>query len=287
MKKNISRLIFEIVIVILSNCLYALGVSLFVIPSGIVTGGTTGLALFINYLTDIPVDLFVLVFNVLTFVAGFFVLGRRFALTTVISTFTYPVALRVFTVLLDGYAPEIDLMLSAIFAGLCIGVSVGMVMRVGSSTGGLDIPVLIINKYTKIPISAMIYGFDFTFLLLQALFRGLEPVLYGILLVCVYSLVIDRVIVSGQSRTQLQIVSHKSLQIRDAIYAEVDRGVTFLHGRTGYLDDEVDIILTVITSRELACVERLVKRIDPDAFLMVSRVSEVRGHGFSKDKKYL
>lgn len=196
-------------------------------------------------------------------------------------------ALRVFTVLLDGYAPEIDLMLSAIFAGLCIGVSVGMVMRVGSSTGGLDIPVLIINKYTKIPISAMIYGFDFTFLLLQALFRGLEPVLYGILLVCVYSLVIDRVIVSGQSRTQLQIVSHKSLQIRDAIYAEVDRGVTFLHGRTGYLDDEVDIILTVITSRELACVERLVKRIDPDAFLMVSRVSEVRGHGFSKDKKYL
>ena len=129
-------------------------------------------------------------------------------------------------------------------------------------------------------------SFDFCILLAQLFFSPAENVLYGIVMTLLYSIVIDKMLLLGQSRTELKIVSAKSEQITQAIMNQVDRGVTLLHGRGGYLGNETELVLTVISNRELVKVERLVHQIDSECFMVVSRVSEVRGRGFSLSKQY-
>jgi len=162
-----------------------------------------------------------------------------------------------------------------------------MVIRAGASTGGMDIPPLVLYKYSHIPVSASLYAADCVILALQVSFSDREKTLYGIVLVLVYSLVLDRLLMLGTSKMQLKVVSDRVEEIKDAVCSEIDRGVTLLHGRTGYLGKETEILLTVVSSRELYRAEKLVHRIDENAFVMISRVSEVRGKGFSEGKQYL
>ena len=178
-------------------------------------------------------------------------------------------------------------MLCTLFGGICIGASIALVIRAGASTGGMDIPPLILHKYMGIPVSITLYATDCLILALQVGFRDTEKILYGILLVFAYSIILDKLLMFGTSKMQLKIVSQKSAEMKEAIIAEIDRGVTLLHAKTGFLEQETDILLSVVSSRELYKVENLVHTIDKDAFVMISRVSEVRGRGFSLGKKYL
>lgn len=113
--KKITRNILETLVVILGNCLYAFGVAMFIVPGGLITGGSTGIGLFVHQLSGIPVSVFVLVFNSLMFLAGFLVFGWKFAANTIVSTFSYPIALELITRLLNGRYITQDLMLCTIF----------------------------------------------------------------------------------------------------------------------------------------------------------------------------
>lgn len=277
----------NILIVILGNIVYAAGVAFFIIPSELITGGTTGIGIAVNHYTGLPIAYFVFAFNVAMFILGYFFLGKKFALTTLVSTFCYPIALDIIQKLIGDYRLTEDIFLSTLFGGICIGASIAMVMKAGASTGGLDIPPLIFNKYFGVPISISLYIADCVILALQASFSNKEKILYGIVLVLVYSIVLDKCLMLGSSMMQLKIVSKKSEEIKEKIIKEIDRGVTLIHGKTGYLNKETDIVLSVVSSRELYKVEKLVHDIDEYAFVMISRVSEVRGRGFSVGKRYL
>ena len=209
--------ITETLVVILGNCLYAFGVAMFIMPGGLITGGTTGIGLFVKDVTGLPVTVFVFFFNVLMFLIGFFVFGWKFAANTVVSTFSYPIALGVITELLQGYCLTEDMLLCTIFGGICIGAAIGIVMRAGASTGGMDIPPLVLNRYLKIPVSASIYVFDMLILLLQASRSTGEQILYGILLVIVYSVVLDKCLMLGTAKMQINAVSDKIEAIREAV----------------------------------------------------------------------
>jgi len=272
--------------IIAGNFLYALTVKLFLLPAGLVTGGTTGIALTVSYLTGIPISLFVLIFNVLMLLAGLLAMGRRFASTTLASTFLYPVALEFFNRLLGDYVLTDDILLCTLFSGLGIGISLGIVIRSGASTGGMDIPPLILYKYVRIPVSVSMYGFDVCILLLQILFREPEQILYGILLVLIYTVTLDKMMMTGTTRTEIKIVSRQSENIRQAILKQIDRGVTMLDGESGYMHYKTQVVLTVISNRELPKIEKLIHSIDPESFMIVSRVCEVRGRGFSLNKQY-
>lgn len=290
MKKR--RILLEILTVIFGNLLYAAGVVLFIIPSGLITGGTTGIALCIYRLTGLPVAWFVFGFNVLMFVLGFFFLGRKFAFTTLLSTFCYPVALEILRNLWGNRIITEDILLCTIFGGICIGSSIALIIRVGASTGGMDIPPLILYKYLRIPVSVSLYIADCAILGMQALFlksrlQDSEKILYGIVLVLIYTIIIDKLLILGTNKMQIKVVSSKYAVIKAAIISEIDRGVTLFHGSTGYLEQETDILLSVISGRELARVEKLVHDIDEEAFVIISRVSEVRGRGFTVGKKYI
>ena len=281
-----NRTLTSVAAVAAGNILYALTVKLFLLPAGLVTGGTTGMALTANHLFSVPISAFVLAFNVLMLLAGWRILGRAFALTTLGSTFLYPMALEVWDRLLGDLVLTDDLLLCTVFSGLGIGISLGIVIRSGASTGGMDIPPLVLQKLFRVPVSVSMYAFDFCILLSQALFRPAENILYGIVLVLIYTMVLDKMLLLGATRTEIKVVSSRSSQIRDAIISQVDRGVTLLNGESGYLRNPTQVLLTVVSNRELPKVERLIHSIDPESFMVISRVSEVKGRGFSMNKRY-
>lgn len=272
--------------VIIGNFLYALTVKLFLLPAGLVTGGTTGIALTVNYLTDLPISWFVLAFNILMLVLGFFILGKSFALTTLASTFLYPLSLELLDRLLGDYVLTQDILLCTLFSGLGIGIALGIVIRSGASTGGMDIPPLVLHKTIRIPVSVSMYAFDVCILLSQAVFRPAENILYGVVLVLIYTIVLDKMLLMGATRTEVKVISAKADAIRDAILTQIDRGVTILNGESGYLHNPSPVILSIISNRELPKVEKVIHSIDPESFIVVSRVSEVRGRGFSLNKRY-
>lgn len=285
MKSNIFRPV-NICMILLGNAVMALGIVVFILPNDLMTGGTTGLSLIVENYTNLPVSAFVLIFNCLMFALGFFVLGKAFAMTTLLSTFFYPVALEFFqrfSFFTEGFTD--DRLLASLFGGLFIGLALGSVIRAGASTGGMDIPPLILNKKFGVSVSVMLYAFDFIILLGQALFSDKEAILYGVLLVMTYTIVLDKVLVIGRAQTQVKIVSEKAPEINDAINRQMDRGSTLIHTATGYLKREQDMIMTVISNRQLAQLNSLVMEIDPLAFMIVAKVNEVSGKGFTLPKK--
>lgn len=285
--KYLWKRVAETLIVICGNCLYAFGIAMFVIPGGLITGGTTGIALFMNDTLQIPVSVFVFLFNGLMFLIGLFVFGWKFAANTIVSTVSYPVALELITQLLNGRQMTGDMILCTVFGGICIGAAIGIVIRAGASTGGMDIPPLVLNRYFKIPVSRSIYVFDMLILLLQSFRSSGEQILSGILLVIVYTVVLDKCLMLGTAKMQIKVVSEHIEDIRQAILTDIDRGVTMVKSETGYMGRETDMLLTVVSMRELARTEKLIHEVDGEAFVIISRVSEVSGHGFSSKKQYI
>ena len=273
--------------ILLGNALYSLAVALFLEPSGLITGGATGIALAIGRLTGLPVSGLLLFINLAMLVWGWAVLGRAFALNTLASSVLSPAFLGLFEGLLAGRVLTEDIFLCTVFSGLGIGVALGLVIRSGASTGGLDIPPLVLNKWFKLPVSATMLTFDIAVLLMQAVFSPVQQVLYGVVMVLIHTIVMDTMLMLGASRTEVKIVSSQSDAICAAILAQLDRGVTILHGEGGYTREPSAVLLSIVSNRELPRLEKLAHSIDPTCFLIVSHVTEVSGRGFSLDKDYL
>ena len=243
MKNN--RLI-SVLTVVLGNILYTLAVKLFLLPANLMSCGTTGIALVVNHFTQIPMSAFILVFNMVMLAVGWMVLGRQFAMTTVLSSVLYPAILEILNRTLGDVVVTENILLNLLFAGMGLGISLGIVIRGGASTGGMDIPPLILKKFFHIPVSASLWVFDFCILLSQMFFHPAEDLLYGILLIIVISVSLNKVMLLGTSRTEVKIISRKSGEIRDAILSKVDRGVTMLHGQGGYERQGTEVILSVV-----------------------------------------
>mgnify|MGYP001016645842 FL=1 len=251
------------------------------------TGGATGIALAIGRLTGLPVSGLLFFINLAMLVWGWVVLGRAFALNTLASSVLSPAFLALFEGMANGRVLTEDIFLCTVFAGLGIGVSLGIVIRSGASTGGLDIPPLVLNKWFKLPVSATMLAFDIMVLLMQAVFSPMPQVLYGIVMVLIHTIVMDKMLMMGASRTEVKIISSQSDAICAAILEQLDRGVTILHGEGGYTHESSAVLLSIVSNRELPRLEKLAHSIDPTCFLIVSHVTEVSGRGFSMDKDYL
>ena len=283
MKNN--RLL-TLLVVLLGNTIYALAVKLFLLPANLISCGTTGIALVVNHITGIPLTGFIFLFNMVMLAVGWWILGRKFAMTTVLSSLFYPIALEMLNRLLGDVRITEDVLLNTLFAGLGLGGALGIVIRAGASTGGMDIPPLVLKKLFHIPVSASLWAFDFCIMLSQMMFHKGEDLLYGILLLFVISFALNKVLLMGTSKTEVKIVSQQAGDIRDAILSRIDRGVTMLHGEGGYLHKQTEIILSVVSNHELPKIEQLARSIDPDCFMIVTRVTEVWGRGFTNSKNY-
>ena len=277
--------LLSLLMVIVGNCIYALAVKLFVLPANLISCGTTGIALVMNQLLHVPISEFIFVFNILMLALGWWVLGKQFAMTTVLSSLFYPIALEILNRTLGEVRITDNQILEVLFAGMGLGVSLGIVLRAGASTGGMDIPPLILKKLFRIPVSASLWVFDFIIMLCQMTYHPLEDLMYGVLLLITISVSLNKVMLLGTSKTEVKIISEKSDAIRQAILSQVDRGCTMLHGRGGYLGRETEVIMSIMSKHELPKIERLARDIDPNCFMIISRVTEVWGRGFSYGKR--
>ncbi len=284
---NWKQILKTLPVVALGNAMMAAGIVLFVLPSGLITGGTTGLGIIAEHLTGLSIPLFTAIFNVAMFLLGLFCLGKTFAATTLVSTLLSPVMLALMQHIVGDFVLCEDLLMNVLFGGISVGASIAIVVRAGASTGGMDIPPLLLQKYLGVPVSRSLYAFDFVIVCGQALIVAPDMLLYGVLMVMVYTIVIDKVLAMGNAQIQLQIVSPEADAIRRAILQDVDRGVTLLHGQTGYFQQETDVLITIISPRERHRTEQLIRRIDPHAFIIISQVTRVSGGGFSLPKRHL
>ena len=271
--------------VLVGNIILTFAIKLFLLPSGLMSNGTTGLALVMEHLTGMPVSVFALIFNIAMLILGWVVLGKQFAATTLFSSIFYPLFLELLNQTIGDYQITENIFLNLLFAGMGTALGLGLIIRAGASSGGMDIPPLILERFFKIPVSVSLWCFDFVILMAQLPFHKPEDLLYGILLILTISITLNKSIHMGATKTEVKIISDKAPEIRDAVLNKVERGVTLLHGESGYLHRNTEVILTVIASKELAKIERVVREVDPACFIIVNRVSEVWGRGFTKDKK--
>ena len=289
-KKKVLMGILNTVILVLGNALYAFAVAAFIMPSNIVVGGVTGISIFLEKFIPeswpIEVSYIVFAINLALYILGAVVIGKRFAITTAASTVLYPMFLGIFEKMFASNAliPE-DLILNAAVAGLLIGASIGLVARTGASTGGMDIPPLVINKLTGAPVGTTLLCFDVVIIATQLIKSDLTHVLYGVVMIVINSYVINQVMVMGNEKIQISVISNNLEEVRAAILTDMHRGITLISSRKGLTGEPCEMVMTIISTRQLARAKRLILDADPHAFMIVTRVSEVNGNGFSFKKK--
>jgi uncharacterized membrane-anchored protein YitT (DUF2179 family) len=272
--------------VVAGNIIVAFAIAAFILPKNLIAGGTTGLAIILNHFFGLNISLVVLVFNGFMFFVGAALLGKKFALTTILSTLIFPTFLTFFRTVAALQDMTDDILLSAIYAGILCGLGVGLVFRAGASTGGMDIPPLLLNKHFKLPLAVGMYTFDVIFLLIQALFSNMEQILYGLIMVFLTSIVINKVMVAGTNKMQLFIISKKYKEIKEALLYVQDVGLTMVNVETAFEGVQQQAALCVIEQRKLPAINALVNEIDPYAFVIIGQVHEVAGKGFTLDRTH-
>lgn len=275
----------NMVMVLVGNVILAFSIAVFLERTGLITGGTTGVGKVVYSLTSIPVSGTYAVINVVCFGLGLWILGKEFALTTLVSTVIFPPILRVMEVTVAKNVLTDDLMLCAIFAGLLCGLGVGLVMRAHSSTGGLDIPPLIIHRLWGIPVGKTMMVFSIVIIIMQIPFSSTEQILYGIIQIMIMSFVLDKVLMTGNSQAKMWIISPKYRQIQEKLL-ENDIGVTLFPIETGYTGQQQKAILCAVPPRRIPKIKELLKEVDPGSFALVDSTEEVLGQGFSLPRVY-
>ena len=276
----------SLLLVLLGNIIYSFAIKLFLLPAELISCGTTGIGLVVEHFLHIPLSGFIFVFNMAMLAVGWLILGRKFAMTTLLSSLLYPIFLEILNQTLGNIYITDNLMLNAIFAGIGLGGSLGIVIRAGASTGGMDIPPLVLKKFFGIPVPMTLWIFDFTIMSAQMMFHEAEDLLYGVLLLITISITLNKVLTLGTRKTQVMIISNQHQAVRQAILSKVDRGVTILHGEGGYGGDQKEVILTIVSNSELPKIQRVAREIDPSCFMVINQVNEVWGRGFSLSRTY-
>jgi len=282
--KKYQQLLSTSLIIFVANIVLAFAVACFIRPHGIIMGGATGLSLTLEHYLGVNLSITLTILNVCLFLLGFFFLGKRFALTTILSTFLYPLFVSIFLSIKPLSKLTEDVLLSTILGGILLGVGMGLILRMGASTGGMDIPPLILNKKFHIPVALSLYTFDTCILLTQIGFSTTEQVLYGVLFTILTSSIVNKVILSGTQRSQLFIISKEYNKIRDALLHDLNLGVSLICMETAMTQNPQMAVLCVTTSRKVYSVNAVVQQIDPSAFITISSINEVKGRGFSFDR---
>lgn len=280
-----QELILDILIVIFGNFLIALGVNLFILPCDVLSGGVSGIAVALQPIFHLPPTLVINVLTIGLFLVGVVTLGKGFLVKTVVSTLVYPLFISLLNTIIGDYQVTDNQMLASLYAGVCVGAGLGLVMRCNASTGGMDIPPLVIHKFTGLPLSTLVMCTDGAVVILGALTYGLEASMIGLISVFVTGKVIDMILTMGsQGMKQVMIISDYHEEILSEIYSNMKRGATLLQGKGGYRRGTKEVIMIVVYKKQFPVVDRIVKHIDPEAFIIVSDVNEVHGEGFTYEQ---
>ena len=265
---------------VLGNAICAFSVTCFALPYNMVVSGVSGLGRIANILTGFSVSTAVAVLNIALFIIGAAVLGKRFAATIALGTFAFPFFMSIFEQMTSLHHLVNEPMLAAICAGVLDGVGLGLVMRLGGSTGGIDVPAMLLNRKLGWKLATVMSGMDIAIFLLQIPVTATEGIILGILYALVYGVVMDRMIVLEQGGYQIMIWTEKIHEVNEELL-QIGFGTSILRGVGGYLREDRDIILCAASNRNFNKVKRAVLSIDPEAFMTITSMNEINGNGFT------
>jgi uncharacterized membrane-anchored protein YitT (DUF2179 family) len=272
--KTISKILWNLLLISAGSIICSLAIKGILVPKQFLAGGATGLALLVHYvLPSLPVGVIYFVLNIPLFLIGWMFVGRRF--------FYYSVAgLLIFSavVLLSYPVIEIkDTILAALTAGIITGVGSGIILRSLGSAGGLDILSVILYKKYSIRLGTTVMVFNALLMIVAAFRIPLEMVLYTLIYLFVTSYIVNLVVTGFSQRKAVMIISAKWQDISREIMEHLQRGVTVVRGEGGYTGQEVRILYSVIAFQELSRFKEMIRKIDPEAFVVVTDTMEVMG----------
>lgn len=284
MKQNLKVLLYTLV----GNTMLAFAVCAFIVPQDFMLGGSSGIALTTQYFLPIRLSVITAVTNVSLFCLGWAFMGWKFAANSLLSTIVYPIIMGIMEISPVGqlFVDE-DKLICALYCSILIGVGIGLVVRVGGSTGGMDIPPVILQKYKGIPMGKSLMFFDGAIILAQVLLKGTDGILYSLLILVLTSAVIDRTIVSGEATVQVIIISPEYERIRHEILDNINCGVTMIDMQTGMTGEQRQAILSVVYAKKYPEIRDAALKIDKSAFIIASDVKNVNGQGYTLERVFL
>ena len=289
MKEQIGRLYNktqDYLIIIFGTLVFGFGFSAFIISNGIVVGGVSGICSLIFFSTGIPVSVSYFLINLILLVIAFKVLGFKFLIKTIIGVISLSLSLSFFELILQGQPLLTDepFMSVLVGGGLC-GLGLGIIFSANGSTGGTDIIAAIINKYKNVSMGTALLLCDFFIIgSSYVLFQDVEKIVFGFVEMGVSNYVIDLIINSNRQSVQFFIFSRKHNEIAKRVFVDLNRGCTFLDGHGGYSNEPIKVVVLVARKSESLIIFRLVKDVDPNAFISQSIVRGVYGEGFDQIK---
>ncbi len=279
-ERPIREQISDVLLVIFGNLALAISSVYFVLPFNLLTGGVAGISVIVNKFTHWDETIIIDVLIVLLFIIGTIFLGKNFAIKTTLSTILYPVFIFIL-----GFFPvtlPIEPLLASVYAGVLTGMGVGMVFRTGGSTGGLDIPPLLMKKYLGIELSKGALIVDGVTVAFGLVAYGMSAVLIGLISVYASSVMIDKMLLLGGEQSKaIYIISDNWNEINDKIQERLGRGTTLISSKGGYSKEDKPIVFVVIQQNQYAELKKIVNHVDPLSFVVVSEATEVQGEGFT------
>lgn len=281
-KKRLVTYGLDFLVMTLGVAVYSIGVVCFTAPNNVAPGGVTGLATAINHLTGFPIGTLVTLINVPLMVVAFFFLGREYVIKSVYCVLAFGFFVDVAFAALPVFVT--DKLLACLYGGALMGVGLGLVYLRQSSTGGTDVIMFLLHKWwPHIKMGTLILLVEAVMVaIITVMYGSIEAALYAVVVVLVSTKLIDLVLYGAESGKMIFVVSTKSEEISKAIIEKMQRGVTMLDSKGGYSGDKSQVLLCAVRTPEFVKFKKLVKELDPDAFLMVTNSAEIVGNGFKE-----
>ena len=267
--------------IILGCFIVCMGFNLFLIQAHLLTGGLSGVALIIYYLTGIPVGMQNIVYNLPIIYLAYRVFGRLYAVDTILGTVLLSVIWDATAFLQSAVHITGDTMLNAIFGGVLAGIGFGLIFRSNANTGGLDVVGAVVKKFWSIDVGTVIFVLNFVIVLGSSFIFSLEEALYTLVSIYVTAELTNRVAAGLNREKSIMIVSPRAQEICNDILANVHRGVTIIEGKGGFAREQKEILFVVVRLTQVSRVKTIVDHYDRQAFMIVSNTSEVSGKGFT------
>lgn len=273
-KKLVRRYLILIISLLISACYF----NLLQLPSQIVTGGSAGVSIILNSYFGLDPSTIIFIISVVLLLIGFIFLGTEKASGAVVSAIVYPIFVKMTANISTYITVDLsDKILISIFLGVLSGVTTGMVYKVGFSNGGFSIISEIVSKYMKIPISSTSFVINLIIVMMGGASFGWTMVMYAIIVLYIYSIILDRVLIGVSKNKALYIITSEEDAIRDYIMNVLKHGVTIFDVKGGFLEKKRKVLMTVIPNKEYFRLKEGIKEIDKDSFFIVTDAYQVYG----------
>ena len=275
-----QRLTFIVVITIIGTFGYSVGVNAFLVPHQFLSGGLTGIAMILYYMTGFPIGIANLIFNIPILILSLKYMGKLYTLITILGTVLCSVFIDLTSFMAD-YQVVKDPLVSAISGGVVLGLSMGLLYRYNSNTGGLDVVGAVLKKFYNLEIGYVVFGINVIIVGAGAFFFALEPAICTLIAMYINANLANRIVIGFAQRKAAFIVSDKPLEIADTLLRNIGHGATLLYGQGAFSGAEKKIVFAIVDLTQVTRVRHLIEEIDPHAFLFIMNTTDVIGRGFT------